>query len=66
MENIRRKAKGEEPLKELKKEDEDALPTEAEKPSRKTTPTWPRRADPAGLPEDHQTGGQAVNDGDLM
>ena len=25
MENIRRKAKGEEPLKELKKEDEDAL-----------------------------------------
>lgn len=28
LENIRRKAKGEEPLKELKKEDEDALPTE--------------------------------------
>ncbi|BBU43833.1 C-terminal processing peptidase-1. Serine peptidase. MEROPS family S41A [Pseudomonas sp. LAMO17WK12:I8] len=30
LENIRRKAKGEEPLKELKKEDEDALPTEDE------------------------------------
>ncbi|MBF8781272.1 carboxy terminal-processing peptidase [Pseudomonas fulva] len=28
LENTRRKAKGEEPLKELKKEDEDALPTE--------------------------------------
>ncbi|MFY0731869.1 carboxy terminal-processing peptidase [Pseudomonas sp. NFX15] len=28
MENIRRKAKGEEPLKELKKEDEDAIPAE--------------------------------------
>ncbi|MDR2309228.1 MAG: carboxy terminal-processing peptidase [Paucimonas sp.] len=28
LENIRRKAKGEEPLKELKKEDEDALPAE--------------------------------------
>lgn len=28
LENIRRKAKGEEPLKELKKEDEDALPVE--------------------------------------
>lgn len=28
LENIRRKAKGEEPLKELKKEDEDALPLE--------------------------------------
>ncbi|WP_167334518.1 carboxy terminal-processing peptidase [Pseudomonas cremoricolorata] len=28
LENVRRKAKGEEPLKELKKEDEDALPTE--------------------------------------
>ena len=31
LENVRRKAKGEEPLKELKKEDEDALPTEADK-----------------------------------
>ncbi|WP_268800086.1 carboxy terminal-processing peptidase [Pseudomonas huanghezhanensis] len=31
MENIRRKAKGEEPLKELKKEDEDALPAEDDK-----------------------------------
>ncbi|MFJ2985589.1 MULTISPECIES: carboxy terminal-processing peptidase [unclassified Pseudomonas] len=30
LENTRRKAKGEEPLKELKKEDEDALPTEDE------------------------------------
>ncbi|ATP43740.1 tail-specific protease [Pseudomonas putida] len=30
LENIRRKAKGEEPLKELKKEDEDALPAEDE------------------------------------
>ncbi|MFJ4456877.1 carboxy terminal-processing peptidase [Pseudomonas sp. NPDC089392] len=30
LENVRRKAKGEEPLKELKKEDEDALPTEDE------------------------------------
>ncbi|MGG5292172.1 carboxy terminal-processing peptidase [Pseudomonas shirazensis] len=30
LENIRRKAKGEEPLKELKKEDEDALPVEDE------------------------------------
>ncbi|KAF1312592.1 tail-specific protease [Pseudomonas sp. SG-MS2] len=30
LENIRRKAKGEEPLKELKKEDEDALPTKDE------------------------------------
>lgn len=30
LENIRRKAKGEEPLKELKKEDEDALPAEPE------------------------------------
>lgn len=30
LENIRRKAKGEEPLKELKKEDEDALPAEEE------------------------------------
>ncbi|WP_323614530.1 carboxy terminal-processing peptidase [Pseudomonas putida] len=30
LENIRRKAKGEEPLKKLKKEDEDALPTEDE------------------------------------
>lgn len=30
LENIRRKAKGEEPLKELKREDEDALPTEDE------------------------------------
>ncbi|MBC3476247.1 carboxy terminal-processing peptidase [Pseudomonas taiwanensis] len=30
LENIRRKAKGEEPLKELKKEDEDALPGEEE------------------------------------
>ncbi|MGE8410450.1 MAG: carboxy terminal-processing peptidase [Pseudomonas sp.] len=30
LENIRRKAKGEEPLKELKKEDEDALPVEPE------------------------------------
>ncbi|MFV3406748.1 MULTISPECIES: carboxy terminal-processing peptidase [Pseudomonas] len=28
LENVRRKAKGEEPLKELKKEDEDALPAE--------------------------------------
>ncbi|MCO7520902.1 MULTISPECIES: carboxy terminal-processing peptidase [unclassified Pseudomonas] len=28
LENIRRKAKGEEPLKEMKKEDEDALPAE--------------------------------------
>ncbi|MNF89130.1 carboxy-terminal protease [compost metagenome] len=28
LENTRRKAKGEEPLKELKKEDEDALPEE--------------------------------------
>ncbi|WP_425312672.1 carboxy terminal-processing peptidase [Pseudomonas putida] len=31
LENARRKAKGEEPLKELKKEDEDALPVEPEK-----------------------------------
>jgi carboxyl-terminal processing protease len=31
LENIRRKAKGEEPLKELKKEDEDALPAEPDK-----------------------------------
>ncbi|MHC8371159.1 carboxy terminal-processing peptidase [Pseudomonas sp. MDT1-85] len=31
MENIRRKAKGEEPLKELKKEDEDALAAEQDK-----------------------------------
>ncbi len=31
MENVRRKAKGEEPLKELKKEDEDALPSEDDK-----------------------------------
>ncbi|KPC07167.1 Tail-specific protease [Pseudomonas amygdali pv. lachrymans] len=31
LENTRRKAKGEEPLKELKKEDEDALPVEDEK-----------------------------------
>ncbi|UVE16558.1 carboxy terminal-processing peptidase [Pseudomonas sp. LS44] len=31
MENTRRKAKGEEALKELKQEDEDALPTESEK-----------------------------------
>ena len=31
MENIRRKAKGEAPLKEMKKEDEDALPVEPEK-----------------------------------
>ena len=31
MENIRRKAKGEEPLKELKKEDEDALAAEPDK-----------------------------------
>ncbi|MBV7568818.1 carboxy terminal-processing peptidase [Pseudomonas sp. PDM27] len=31
MENIRRKAKGEEPLKELKKEDEDALAAEDDK-----------------------------------
>ncbi|WP_191624149.1 carboxy terminal-processing peptidase [Pseudomonas fluorescens] len=31
MENIRRKAKGEEPLKELKKEDEDALAVEPDK-----------------------------------
>ncbi|HCV39828.1 MAG TPA: tail-specific protease [Pseudomonas sp.] len=31
MENIRRKAKGEEPLKELKKVDEDALPEEDDK-----------------------------------
>ncbi len=30
LENTRRKAKGEEPLKELKKEDEDALPSEDE------------------------------------
>ncbi|MFJ4386846.1 carboxy terminal-processing peptidase [Pseudomonas sp. NPDC089408] len=30
LENIRRKAKGEEPLKELKKEDEDTLPAEDE------------------------------------
>ncbi|EPJ8757018.1 carboxy terminal-processing peptidase [Pseudomonas putida] len=30
LENVRRKAKGEEPLKELKKEDEDALPVEDE------------------------------------
>jgi len=30
LENIRRKAKGEEPLKELKKEDEDALPVDDE------------------------------------
>ncbi|MDO7909008.1 carboxy terminal-processing peptidase [Pseudomonas monteilii] len=30
LENVRRKAKGEEPLKELKKEDEDALPSEPE------------------------------------
>ena len=30
LENVRRKAKGEEPLKELKKEDEDALPIEDE------------------------------------
>ena len=31
MENIRRQAKGEAPLKEMKKEDEDALPVEPEK-----------------------------------
>ena len=31
LENARRRAKGEEPLKELKKEDEDALPVEPEK-----------------------------------
>ena len=31
LENARRKAKGEEPLKELKKEDEDALPVEDDK-----------------------------------
>jgi carboxyl-terminal processing protease len=31
MENTRRKAKGEEPLKELKKEDEDALPVDDDK-----------------------------------
>lgn len=31
LENVRRKAKGEEPLKELKKEDEDALPSEDDK-----------------------------------
>ncbi|WP_339526934.1 carboxy terminal-processing peptidase [Pseudomonas sp. EL_65y_Pfl2_R96] len=31
MENIRRKAKGEEPLKELKKEDEDAIAAESDK-----------------------------------
>ncbi|VVN34762.1 Tail-specific protease [Pseudomonas fluorescens] len=31
MENLRRKAKGEEPLKELKKEDEDAIAAEADK-----------------------------------
>ncbi|MEQ7917577.1 carboxy terminal-processing peptidase [Xanthomonas sp. WHRI 1810A] len=31
MENIRRKAKGEDPLKELKKEDEDALPVDDDK-----------------------------------
>ncbi|MFK3969432.1 carboxy terminal-processing peptidase [Pseudomonas sp. NPDC087358] len=31
MENVRRKAKGEEPLKELKKEDEDALPVDDDK-----------------------------------
>ncbi|MDR6609094.1 carboxy terminal-processing peptidase [Pseudomonas synxantha] len=31
MENIRRKAKGEEPLKELKKEDEDAIAAEVDK-----------------------------------
>lgn len=31
MENIRRKAKGEEPLKELKKEDEDAIAAEPDK-----------------------------------
>ncbi|PMU10847.1 tail-specific protease [Pseudomonas sp. FW305-20] len=31
MENIRRKAKGEEPLKELKKEDEDAIAAETDK-----------------------------------
>ncbi|KGF63097.1 peptidase S41 [Pseudomonas lutea] len=31
MENVRRKAKGEEPLKELKKEDEDALPSDDDK-----------------------------------
>ncbi len=31
MENIRRKAKGEEPLKELKKEDEDAIAAEDDK-----------------------------------
>uniref|UniRef100_A0A7C1WUZ1 Tail-specific protease n=2 Tax=Pseudomonas TaxID=286 RepID=A0A7C1WUZ1_9PSED len=31
LENVRRKAKGEEPLKELKKEDEDALPAEDDK-----------------------------------
>lgn len=35
MENARRKAKGEEPLKELKKEDEDALPPD---PDKKTKP----------------------------
>jgi carboxyl-terminal processing protease len=31
MENLRRKAKGEEPLKELKKEDEDAIAAEPDK-----------------------------------
>ena len=31
MENVRRKAKGEEPLKELKKEDEDAMPSDDDK-----------------------------------
>jgi carboxyl-terminal processing protease len=31
MENTRRAAKGQEPLKELKKVDEDALPTEDDK-----------------------------------
>ncbi|WP_248796867.1 carboxy terminal-processing peptidase [Pseudomonas sp. MWU13-2105] len=35
MENARRKAKGEDPLKELKKEDEDALPPD---PDKKTKP----------------------------
>ncbi|NWA25720.1 carboxy terminal-processing peptidase [Pseudomonas gingeri] len=35
MENARRKAKGEEPLKELKKEDDDALPPD---PDKKTKP----------------------------
>ena len=75
LENVRRKAKGEDPLKELKKEDEDALPAEADKTKPEDDAylaggggggggeTGP---DSAGLPESDQTGGQAVNDGYLM